>query len=124
MTGRQILIVDDSATVRKHLAAILIHAGYQVSEATNGLEALEKLASGGYDLLILDLQMPKMSGFEVLRIVKSGGAVKNLPVLCITNVHKDLADIHKLKELGAAGYVSKDCTSEDLLFRIEKAIQT
>ena len=123
MSGKQILIADDSETVRKHLATILTHAGYQVSEATDGLEALEKLKGEGYDLLILDLQMPKMSGFEVLRIVKSGDAVPNLPVLCITGVHKDLADIHKLKELGASGYISKECTPEDLLFRVEKALQ-
>lgn len=123
MPGKQILIADDSAVVRKHLSTILTHAGYQVGEATNGLEALEKLKGGGYDLLITDLEMPQMSGFELLRIVKSGGAVKNIPVFCITGVHKDLADIHKLQELGAAGYVSKECTSEDLLFRIEKALK-
>jgi DNA-binding response OmpR family regulator len=123
MTEKRILVVDDAATVRKHLSTILSQAGYRVGEAVDGFTALEQLKGGGYDLLVLDLEMPGMSGFEVLRIVKSGSAVKSLPVLCITGVHKDLKDVHKLRELGAAGYVDKECSSEDLLFRVEKALQ-
>ena len=87
----------------------------------NGFETLEKLKAEEHDILLLDLQMPKMSGFEVLRIIKSG-AVKKLPVLCVTGVHTNLTDIHKLKELGANGYINKDCSPNDLLFRIEKAL--
>ena len=121
--AKHILLVDDSAAVRKHLATVLQGAGYQVTEAQNGIETLDKLKSGGFDLLILDLQMPQMSGFEVLRIVKAGGVFKALPVLCITGVHKDLTDVHKLRELGADGYIQKDTPAEDILFRIKKAIQ-
>ncbi|MBI3995292.1 MAG: response regulator [Nitrospirae bacterium] len=121
--AKQILLADDSAAVRKHLTGILQGAGYHVTEAQDGMEVLEKLKPGGFDLLILDLQMPQLSGFEVLRIVKAGGAVKTLPVLCITGVHKDLTDVHKLRELGADGYIQKDTPAEDLLFRVKKAVE-
>ncbi|MBI3811752.1 MAG: response regulator [Nitrospirae bacterium] len=120
---KRILLADDSATVRKYLATILQGTGYQVTEAQNGLEALEKLKAGGFDLLITDLEMPQLSGFDVLRIVKAGGAIKPLPILCITGVHKDLADVHKLQELGAEGYIQKDTPAEDILFRVKKALE-
>lgn len=121
--AKHILLVDDSTAVRKRLATILQSADYRVTEAQNGMEALEKLKAGGFDLLMLDLQMPKLSGFEVLRIVKAGGIVKSLPVLCITGVHKDLTDVHKLQELGVDGYIQKDTPPEEILFRVKKAIQ-
>ena len=122
MSGERILITDDSEMVRKSLSTILSGAGYEVSEASNGFETLKKLKAEEHDILLLDLQMPKMSGFEVLRIIKSGAAVKKLPVLCITSVHTSLTDIHKLKELGANGYINKNCSPDDLLFRIEKVL--
>ncbi len=118
----RILLVDDSTTVRKHLATILSNGGYQVTEAENGMEALEKLKAGGFNLLVLDLQMPQMSGFDVLRIVKAGAVGKGIPVLCITAVHRDLNDVHKLRELGADGFILKDTSPEDLLFRVKKAL--
>ena len=124
MSGERILVTDDSAMVRKYLSAILANAGYEVSEAGDGFETLEKLKTQKHALLLLDLQMPKMSGFEVLRIIKSGVAVKSLPVLCITGVHTNLADIHKLKELGANGYIHKDCDPDDLLFRVKNALRS
>ena len=123
MSGERILVTDDSAMVRKYLSAILANAGYEVSEAGDGFETLEKLKTQKHALLLLDLQMPKMSGFEVLRIIKSGVAVKSLPVLCITGVHTNLTDIDKLKELGATGYINKECSPEELLFRVKKIIQ-
>ena len=123
MAGERILITDDSSTARKSLCVLLENAGYQITEASNGLEALAKLKNEKYALLILDLQMPQMNGFEVLRIIKSGTVVKGLPVLCMTSVHTHLEDIHKLKDLGATGYINKDCSPEDLLFRIEKTLQ-
>jgi CheY-like chemotaxis protein len=122
MATKQILIVDDSAAVRKNFSDILTRAGYAVSEAYNGYDALEKLKKGQFDLLLLDLELPQLSGFEVLRIVKSGGPIKDLPVLCVTGIHKDLEDIHKLKEIGALGFVDKNVPQETLLFRIQRAL--
>jgi DNA-binding response OmpR family regulator len=124
MSGERILVTDDSAMVRKYLSTILTNAGYEVSEAGSGFETLEKLKTQEHALLLLDLQMPEMSGFEVLRIVKSGAVVKSLPVLCITGVHTNLTDIDKLKELGAIGYINKECSPEDLLFRVQNALRS
>ena len=122
MGGKHILLVDDSSSVRQHLGSILKNAHYQVTDAENGVRAIEKLKSGSFDLLLLDLQMPEMSGVEVLRLVKAGAVGKDLPVLCITGVHKDLSTVHTLQKLGADGFIYKETTPEALLFRVKKAI--
>ncbi len=119
---KSILLVDDSTAVRKRIAAALVGAGYAVTEAATGMEALERLKSGSHDLLLLDLNLPQLSGFEILRLVKSGGPIRDLPVLCITGMHRDLADIQKLRELGAAGYIDKESSQEDILFRINQVL--
>ena len=120
MPNKDILIVDDSATLRNHLIGILSGAGYKVNSAADGIEALKALKSTKVDLMLLDLQMPKMNGFEVLRMIQNDVDTQNLHILCITGVYDKLEDIHKLKELGAHGYIRKDCTPEDLLFRVER----
>jgi CheY-like chemotaxis protein len=123
MPSKSILIVDDSVSVRKYLAGILTHAAYNVTEAGSGMEALEKLKTGKFDLLLLDLNLPELSGFEVLRIVKTpGGPFQTLPVLCITGVHRELQDIKKLQELGAAGFIDKEVSATDLAFRVKKIL--
>ena len=120
MSQKDILIADDSVMVRNHFIGILGGAGFQVSEATNGLEALKTLKSKKINLLLLDLEMPEMNGFEVLRMIKNDIESENLRILCITSVHTKLDDIHKVMELGAKGYIKKDCSDEDLLFRVNK----
>lgn len=120
--GKSILLVDDSVTVRRHLAGILTGAGHSVVEVESGAKALEQVKSSKFDLVLLDLNLPQLSGFEVLRIIKAGGSIPNVPVLCITGVHREVEDVQKLRQLGAAGYISKECSPEDLLFRVSDVL--
>ena len=122
MTEKDILIADDSATVRNRLIGILGGGGFRVDIATTGLETLKALKSKKVDLLLLDIEMPQMNGFEVLRMIKNDVDTKNLRILCMTSVHTRMEDIQKLKELGATGYVQKDSSPEDLLFRVKQVL--
>jgi CheY-like chemotaxis protein len=123
MTGKHVLIADDSATVRNQLIGIVGGAGYGVDAAGTGLEVLKFLKSKKVDLLLLDIEMPQMNGFEVLRMIKNDVDTRNLRILCMTSIHTNLDNIHKLKELGATGYIQKDSSPEEILSRMERALE-
>jgi len=124
MPGKKILIADDSATIRTELHNTLKEGGFEVTETTDGIEALKAIKLETFDLLLLDLEMPKMNGFELLRILKTDGPTYKLPILCITGVHTQLEEVHKLMEFGAKGYIRKGCSPEDLLFRVKQVIES
>lgn len=121
-TSKNILIADDSQSVRSNILLTLSGAGYNVLEAKNGLEALKVIKTQKVDLILLDIQMPQMNGYELLRMVKNDIEVKGTPILCVTNVHTKVEDAKKMMELGASGHIKKDSPPEDLLFRIERAL--
>ena len=66
----KILVVDDESSMRELLAILLQREGYQVEQAANGVAGLEKIIAGGFDLVISDIQMPKMTGIELLRQIR------------------------------------------------------
>src|SRR5438067_2015512 len=78
------LVVDDDVAVRYTLRGILEHANLEVDEAADGVEALERLAAGVYDLIITDLNMPRMDGLELLRRVRQREDLPALKVILIT----------------------------------------
>ncbi|MGB4612866.1 MAG: response regulator, partial [Erysipelotrichaceae bacterium] len=80
----KIMIVDDSLELRNVLRLYLENAGYKVIEATNGLEALEYLKSVDIDLMILDIMMPKMDGFELLKHLESQNKKRNFPIIFLS----------------------------------------
>jgi two-component system chemotaxis response regulator CheY len=77
--GKRVLVIDDASLVRMYYRAALERAGYEVEEALNGLEALEKLQQSPVDLLIVDVNMPQMDGFTFLRVLRR----QDLPVAAI-----------------------------------------
>jgi two-component system chemotaxis response regulator CheY len=84
-SGKRILVVDDAALVRRYHAQALARAGYAVDEAMNGLEALEKLLARPADLVILDVNMPRMDGFTFLaNLRRQPGPIAGIPVIVIT----------------------------------------
>ncbi len=116
--GKTILIVDDSATVRKLIASKLEKSGHQVVCAEDGVEALERLDEGLPDLVLLDIAMPRMDGYEVCKQIRNNPAAKDLPVVMISG--KDgFFDKVRGKMAGSTGYVTKPFGPETLMKALE-----
>lgn len=115
--SKKILVIDDEETVRKVLRIHLGKDGYEVREAGDGEEAIEQLKKNNFDLLICDIMMPKMDGWEVLRAVRSHPRTKDIPVIFLTAKDQD-SDMFKGYEMGANYYVTKPFTKSQLLFGV------
>ncbi len=115
--SNRILIVDDTPTNIQTLAAILKDEGYQISVATNGRQALGVLDRLMPDLILLDVMMPEMDGYETCERIKADPRIKHIPIIYLT-AKTDTADIVKGFELGAVDYVGKPFNSHELLARV------
>jgi DNA-binding response OmpR family regulator len=111
----RILIVDDEERILRFLTSKLKASGYEVLTAQNGIEALERITSQQPDLVVLDLLLPKMHGFDVLRELRS---FSSIPVIILSALGADAERIKGLK-LGADDYVPKPFNPDELLARIE-----
>ena len=116
-TDIRILIVDDTPANIQALAAILKGKGYQISAATNGKQALEVLTRVQPDLILLDVMMPEMDGFETCRRLKDAEQWRQIPVIFLTS-KTETADIVQGFELGAVDYVAKPFNAHELLARV------
>lgn len=108
-----ILLVDDEPDILKTTRTILETKGYRVEEARDGKEALDKLRSGHYDLMILDLLMPRLSGYDVLRSLSSKER-DELPVVILTAKVQD-KDVLKGYAMGATYFVTKPFQNKTVL---------
>lgn len=114
-----ILIVDDNAQNLELLEAYLEELpGARVLTATSGQDALAKVASDRPDLLLLDIMMPKMSGFEVCKKIKADPATKDIPVILVTALH-EMGDQERGAEMGADDFLTKPVNRVDLIARIQ-----
>lgn len=114
-----ILIVDDNAQNLELLEAYLEELpGARVLTATSGQDALAKVASDKPDLLLLDIMMPKMSGFEVCKKIKADPATKDIPVILVTALH-EMGDQERGAEMGADDFLTKPVNRVDLIARIQ-----
>ena len=104
-----ILIVDDEADCRRPLAALLKHEGYEITEARDGLEGLQRLAEKKIDLVLLDMLMPGVDGITMLQAVRRNPAHQNLPVLLVTGVH-DPVLLRRARNIGCQEYIFKGDT--------------
>jgi uncharacterized protein (TIGR02266 family) len=120
--SKKILVADDSLFFRIKLSDILIEAGHLVSLSKNGKETIEeiKIDSNGVDLLILDLQMPEVDGFGVLEWINDNGHRGRFPILALTGVYEASKVLKTLRGLGADGFMSKDMSPEQIIFRVNK----
>ncbi|MEG1864049.1 MAG: hybrid sensor histidine kinase/response regulator [Alistipes sp.] len=112
-----ILAVDDITTNIMLLKAVLSRAKYKIITATSGAEALEKVSKESPDLILLDIMMPDMDGYEVLERLKSDPSVRHIPVIFLTALHNP-EDIVKGFKLGASDYISKPFNHEELITRV------
>ena len=113
----RILVVDDTPANIQTLAATLKERGYQISVATNGRQALEVAARVRPDLILLDVMMPEMDGFETCRRLKESPDGRDIPVIFLT-AKTETADIVQGFELGAVDYVGKPFNAHELLARV------
>ncbi|GMR05113.1 MAG: hypothetical protein BMS9Abin23_1049 [Thermodesulfobacteriota bacterium] len=122
--SRNILVADDSMFFRIKLSDILSEAGHRVMFAKDGREVIKEVSinSTGIDLLVLDLQMPDIDGFAVLEWLKENGYKDKFPVLVITGVYEGTEVIDRLKELGAAGLMSKAFTPEHIIYIVNNVL--
>jgi len=111
----RILVVDDSSLVRLYCCDALKQAGFEVEQAINGIEALEKVLAQPFDLVIVDVNMPRMDGFSFLRALRrSAPDVATLPALVISTEAGEL-DLDDARAAGANFYLVKPVSQIDLL---------
>jgi len=103
---RKILAVDDERAIARLVEVNLVRQGYEVTLAYDGLEAIEKIRLERPDLIVCDVMMPRMDGFEVLRHLKADPATRDIPIIMLTAKSQD-TDVYKGWAGGAAMYLTK-----------------
>jgi two-component system, OmpR family, KDP operon response regulator KdpE len=116
----RILLVDDESAIRRALRPPLLELGFQVVEASRGEEALQMLRGGGFDVVLLDVNMPGIGGIETLRRMRA--LAPRLPILMLTVRDGEEEKVEAL-ELGADDYVTKPFSTRELIARIRTAIR-
>jgi chemosensory pili system protein ChpA (sensor histidine kinase/response regulator) len=116
-TRPRVMVVDDSLTVRKITGRLLAREGYEVLTAKDGVEALEQLADVIPDVMLVDIEMPRMDGFELTRNVRGDARLKGVPIIMITS---RTAEKHRsyATELGVNVYLGKPYQEQELLGHI------
>lgn len=119
----RILLIDDDSELLSLYEELLIGAGYNVETAIDGESALAKISAGGYDLIVLDIMMPKIDGLEVLRRLKTiNPPPKNGPIVMLSALDQ-IQVVNEAISLGAAGFLHKpELTPEQFLLEIKNYI--
>ncbi|MBU1312597.1 MAG: response regulator [Alphaproteobacteria bacterium] len=109
-----ILTVDDSASIRLTTRIALTNAGYQVTEAVDGVDGLNKAKTGQYDLIVTDLNMPNMNGLQMIEALRQSPAQMGVPILFLTT-ESDSDMKARAKAAGATGWITKPFDPESLV---------
>lgn len=115
----KILIIEDEPAIRDILRELLTDAGYEVEEAADGLEAVEKFRAGSFSLVLLDLMLPKLDGYGVCEQIR---AVSDVPVIMITALSGEEAEVRAF-ELRADDYITKPFSLRLVLMRVEAVLR-
>jgi len=110
---KKILIVDDAVTVRMYHRKLMEALGYQVAEAENGIEALEKMLDENFDLSLVDVNMPKMDGYRLVEEMRQNDVLMAIPVIMISTEEEE-GDKTKAYMAGANFYIVKPAKAEEL----------
>jgi len=121
MDKKRILIVEDSPTMRDMIAYRLEASGYETETAQDGEEGLKKIKELKPDLVLLDIKMPGMDGFEVCQRSKSDPETKAIPIIFLTTAAQE-SDITKGRVLGAEGYITKPYDGNKLIEEIGRIL--
>lgn len=123
MRQRVILSIEDNAANRKIVRDLFEKSGYRVVEAPDGEQGVEAAAREKPDVILMDVQLPRMSGYEAARAVKSNPELRHIPIIAVTSYALS-GDQQKAREAGCDGYVTKPFRPRALLEMVEKYLET
>ena len=125
MTARnerpRVLVVDDYPDAREMYAEYLQYSGFDVIEAANGIEAIERAADSGPDIILMDLSLPVMDGWEATRRLKADKRTADIPIVALTG-HALAGILDGAKKVGCDAFVTKPCLPEDLVKEIRNVL--
>ena len=121
MSGKTILYVEDNEANRKIVRQLLKQTSYTLIEAYDGEEGVAKALEARPDLILMDVQLPKISGLEATRRLRAEAATADTPIIAITSFALS-GDDHKAKEAGATAYLAKPFSPRELLALIRKTV--
>ena len=113
----KILVVDDNAENVEFLRELLTKSGYEISTAYNGEEALQKVNKGIPDLILLDIMMPKMDGYQVCEVLREKEETKDIPIIFVTAKTEVKDWTHAIFNVGVNSYITKPFSLSNGLFR-------
>lgn len=119
---RRVMVVDDSKTMRTLIGLILRKKNYSVLEASDGLDAIDKLSENKVDLIIVDLNMPNMDGLEFVKTIRGNFYTMDTPIIMLTTT-KDETIRRKAISLGVNVFLNKPVSPEILLYKVESLIE-
>jgi CheY-like chemotaxis protein len=119
---RKLLLVDDTDTILLFLKTILAGHNFDFVTAKDGVQAIEKARQEKPDLVLLDVIMPVMDGFEACRVIKGDPELKNIPVVVVTT-RSEVENMGRLREVGADDYVLKPVKKLELLDKINRLLE-
>ncbi len=120
--GKKVLVVDDNEQNLELLVAYLEGLECEINTACDGVEALEKVEQDPPDLILLDVMMPRMSGFEVCRKLKNSPETRGIPILMVTALN-ELGDIERGVESGTDDFISKPVNRLEMLTRVRNLLR-
>jgi twitching motility two-component system response regulator PilG len=119
--GMKVMVIDDSKTIRRTAETLLKKVGCDVITATDGFEALSKIADNKPDIIFVDIMMPRLDGYQTTALIKNNKVFKKTPVIMLSS--KDgLFDRAKGRIVGSEQYLTKPFTKEELLGAIKKHV--
>ena len=119
----RILVVDDEPDIIRVVVKILEARGHTLSTAKDGVEAVEKVRSDPPDVVILDLNLPKLDGYEVCRRIKGDPKTQHVPVVMMTAAYVSVEDARKGSTVGADEYLVKPFLREVLIHNVERLVR-
>src|SRR5438445_6144986 len=119
-SGKTVLLVEDNEDNRIVYSTILKHFGYDVTEALNGEEGIAKARAEKPDLILMDISIPIIDGWEATQVLKHDPATKSIPIIALT-AHALASDREKAMEVGCDGYLAKPCEPRAVAAAVQKS---
>ena len=122
MAGALVLVADDERNIQELARLYLTNDGFQVETARNGQEAVEKAQEASPDIILMDLSLPVMDGWEATRLIKQDSRTRDIPVMALSG-HVLAGSENNAKEAGADEFVAKPCLPQDLENKIRNMLK-